>query len=85
MAKVGSFLTTLGVEAFRQHILPCVKQLTADKNIYVRANSGDALLVLVEKTCELKEIELILTEYLSACDKEAAYKFLRFDNNFISI
>lgn len=44
--------------------LPSLKKLITDKNIYVKANTGDALLGLAMETHDLKELENIFNIFL---------------------
>jgi hypothetical protein len=50
LAKITEIFRVVGIEKFKQTFLPSLEKLITDKNIYVKANTGDALLGLAMET-----------------------------------
>ena len=49
LINIEKFFDKLGAEKFFKYFIDLLRQLSVDKNIYVKANSGEALIKLTEK------------------------------------
>ncbi len=58
------------LQDFEDNFVPLLELLVSDKNIYVKANVGEALLNLLSESNNLKSLEKILDKFLQENDNE---------------
>lgn len=70
LVKIHIIFQGLPLQDFEDNFVPLLEQLVSDKNIYVKANVGEALLNLLNESNNLKSLEKILDKFLQENDNE---------------